>query len=362
MNSLTIYKDDYAGSTAISNRFIDNYMTEANDAQLKVYLYLVRMMSANLPTGISDMADKFNHTEKDIMRALKYWEKQRLIALEYNDAKVLSGIRFLSPAEAAASIERPLAPIVPLKLVTSPEVKAVEAPVAAPAGSEPQKPDYDNISYSRDELKAFKDNPETGQLLFVAETYLQKQLSLKDIEILYFITDELKFSADLVDYLLQYCVDRGKTGFAYIKKVAISWADAGITTPKQAKAFIGNSYDKNVYTILKSLGHTSTPTQKEAEIVSKWYKDYGFDLEIINEACGRTVLATTSHRLEYCEKVLSSWKKEGVKNLADIAGIDSAYRKPKAVAASGTSSKNQFNQMIHTKYDFDAIEQQISGT
>ncbi|MCR4677979.1 MAG: DnaD domain protein [Lachnospiraceae bacterium] len=354
MNSLTIYKDDYAGSTAISNRFIDNYMTEANDAQLKVYLYLVRMMSANLPTGISDMADKFNHTEKDIMRALKYWERQHLIALEYNEAKSLTGIRFLSPSEAAASVERPLAPIVPLKLVSAPaEVKAAE-----PAPTEPAKPDYDNISYSRDQLKAFKENAETGQLLFIAETYLQKQLTLKDIEILYFITDELKFSSDLVDYLLQYCVDRGKTSFAYIKKVAISWAEAEIKTPKQAKAFAGNSYDKTVYTILKSLGRNSTPTQKEAEIVTKWYKDYGFDLEIINEACGRSVLAVESHRLEYCEGILSSWKKAGVKNLSDIAAADASYRKPKA-AASGAPSKNQFNQMIHTKYDFDEIERQI---
>ena len=309
MNSLTIYKDDYLGSTAISNRFIDNYMTEANDAQLKVYLYLVRMMSANLPTGISDMADKFNHTEKDIMRALKYWEKQHLIALEYNEAKSLTGIRFLSPSEAAVNVERPLAPIVPLKLVSSPA--PVEVKASEPAQAEPVKPDYDNISYSRDQLKAFKDNAETGQLLFIAETYLQKQLTLKDIEILYFITDELKFSSDLVDYLLQYCVDRGKTSFAYIKKVAISWAEAEIKTPKQAKAFIGNSYDKNVYTILKSLGRTSTPTPAEAEIVTKWYKDYGFDLEIINAACGKTVVATDSHRLEYCEKILSSWKKGG---------------------------------------------------
>lgn len=354
MNSLTIYKDDYAGSTAISNRFIDTFMADANDAQLKVYLYLVRMMSANLPTGISDMADKFNHTEKDIMRALKYWERNHLLTLEYNEAKVLTGIRFVSPAEVPVSVERPLAPIVPLKLVPSPvEVKAPEV-----KPSEPARPDYDNISYSRDQLKAFKDSPETGQILFIAEAYLQKQLSLKDIEILYFISDELKFSPELVDYLLQYCVDRNKTGFAYIKKVAISWAEAGIKTPKQAKSFIGNSYDKNVYTILKSLGRTSVPTPKEAEMVSKWYKDYGFDLEIINEACGRTVLATDSHRLEYCEKILSSWKNAGVKTLSDVAGADSSYRKPKTPAAV-SPSKNQFNQMIHTKYDFDEIERQI---
>ena len=354
MNSLTIYKDDYAGSTAISNRFIDTFMADANDAQIKVYLYLVRMMSANLPTGISDMADKFNHTEKDIMRALKYWERNHLLALEYNDAKVLTGIRFVSPSEVPANVERPLAPIVPLKLVSSP------AETKAPEVKEPevQKPDYDNISYSRDQLKAFKDSPETGQILFIAEAYLQKQLSLKDIEILYFISDELKFSAELADYLLQYCVERGKTGFSYIKKVAISWAEAGVKTPKQAKSFIGNSYDKNVYTILKSLGRNSSPTPKEAEIVTKWYKDYGFDLEIINEACGRTVLATDSHRLEYCEKILSSWKNAGVKTLADVAGADSSYKKPKT-SAPASSPKNQFNQMIHTKYDFDEIERQI---
>lgn len=51
-------------------------MKDANDAQIKVYLYLLRMMTAGLTTSVSDIADKFNHTEKDVLRALKYWEKQ----------------------------------------------------------------------------------------------------------------------------------------------------------------------------------------------------------------------------------------------------------------------------------------------
>lgn len=351
MNSLTIYRDNYAGSTAISNRFIDEYMSDANDAQLKVYLYLVRMMSANLPTGISDMADKFNHTEKDIMRALKYWEKNHLLSLEYNDQKVLTGIRFTSPVSAPVAEERPLAPIVPLKLVAT---EAEEKPVVK---SEPAKPDYENISYSRDQLKNFKDNPETGQIPFIAEAYLKKQLSLKDIEILYFIHEDLHFSCELIDYLLQYCVEKGKSSFSYIKAVAISWAEAEIQTVKQAKAFIGNSYDKTVYTILKALGRNQLVTKTEADLVTKWYKEYGFDLEVINEACNRTVLATDSHRLEYCDKILSSWKKNGVKNLADVSGLDNSFRKPKAPAQN--YNKNQFNQMIHTDYDIDEIEKQL---
>lgn len=76
MAKLTIYKDDYIESTAISNYFIDRYMKDANDAQLKVYLYLLRMVHANMSFGVSDIADKFNHTEKDVLRALRYWEKQ----------------------------------------------------------------------------------------------------------------------------------------------------------------------------------------------------------------------------------------------------------------------------------------------
>ena len=69
MGVLTIYQDNYTDSTVISNRFIDEYMQAANDAQLKIYLYLIRMMSARLDTSIGDIADKFNYTEKDVIRA-----------------------------------------------------------------------------------------------------------------------------------------------------------------------------------------------------------------------------------------------------------------------------------------------------
>lgn len=349
MSSLTIYKENYAGSTAISNRFIDEYLAGANDAQIKVYLYLVRMMSANLPTGISDMADKFNHTEKDILRALKYWENNHLIALEYNESKVLSGIRFLSPSIASAEAERPMAPIVPLKLVTQ-EAEPVSVEVSAKA-PEPEK-NYNNFSYSKDELKSFKENT---NILFIAESYLKRQLSSRDTEILYFIHKELNFTEALVDYLLQYCLERDKKSFSYIKTVAIAWAEEGVKTPKQAKALATNTYDKSVYSVLKSLGRTSSITPTEAAMVTKWIKEFSLPIEVINEACARTVLATDSHRLEYCDKILSSWKSHGVKSLSDVESIDASFKKPKATAAP----RNSFNQMIHTDYDFDELERKL---
>ena len=109
MGQFTIYKDDYQDFTVISNRFIDVYMKDANDAQIKVYLYLVRMLGANLATSVSEIADKFNHTEKDVVRALKYWEKAQLLSLEYDEDKSLTGIRLRS-FPAAQSEARSLPP------------------------------------------------------------------------------------------------------------------------------------------------------------------------------------------------------------------------------------------------------------
>lgn len=46
------------------------------------------------------MADKFDHTEKDIKRALKYWEKKHLLQLEYNSGEQLTGICLCEPVSA----------------------------------------------------------------------------------------------------------------------------------------------------------------------------------------------------------------------------------------------------------------------
>lgn len=95
MSCLRIYQDNYIDATIVSNRFIDEYMAEANDAQLKIYLYLLRMMNAGRTFSISGIADAFNHTEKDVMRALKYWEKCKVLSLEYDNEKNLVGIHLL---------------------------------------------------------------------------------------------------------------------------------------------------------------------------------------------------------------------------------------------------------------------------
>ncbi len=265
----TVYSENDRGSTPISNLFIDQYMKDANDAQLKVYLYLLRMMNAGRPTSISDMADQFNHTEKEVLRSLRYWESRGLIAFEYGSGGELLSLHMLTPrngapqqqslpqaeavqpvssgissqtsyADPASSIPG-LPRLQPMAIPAAPHTAAAKEVVPASAPSherESTSPAAPKVSARHPDaasVEAFRSSAKRAQLLFVIEQYIGKPLAPSEVESVYYISEQLHFSDALIDYLLQYCIDRGKKDFRYIEKVAVNWAEHGITTPKQAE-------------------------------------------------------------------------------------------------------------------------------
>lgn len=375
MNRVNIYRAASGSQTAISNLFIDEYMADANDAQLKIYLFLIRMMNANLPTSVTDIADKFNYTEKDVLRSLTYWESRQLLALDFDAAHNLSGIRVLSlentyeAPRTAPRITPVLSFIRPASMQTGMTARNGMTPLAAnrtaaATGSRPAdgttvtRPDY-----SLDELKSFKSNEEIEQLLMVTEQYVARPLTRSDMETILFLYDRLGFSTDLIDYLVQHCVERGKKDFRYMEKVALAWHEQGITSPAGAQN-ASRKYDKVVYTIMKSLGKNANPAPKELEYINKWTKDYGFRLDVIQEACDKTVMTTDSHRFAYADGILTKWYQAGVRHKADIPAADAPYRRASQNAdkprrSSNIVTKNKFNNFAQNTYDFDELEQNI---
>lgn len=352
MGNLMLSSDGSAGVTVLSNVFIDQYMKEANDAQVKVYLFLVRMLQANAPFGISDIADMFNHTEKDIMRALRYWEKCNVLSLSFAPDKTLLGIRLLdlqSREDSAVpdTVSRAALPQENAAAVT------VVSHQTLPASSPYAKP-----AYTLDELKTFQQQENTAQLIFIAEQYLGRTLSPGDMKSILFFADRLHFSDDLIDYLLQYCVERGKKDFRYIEKVAIGWAEAGVTTPAEAEGH-SSRYDRTVYSIMNALGKTNAPAQNEVAYIRRWTTEFHFETDVILEACGRTVLATDRHRFAYADSILSAWYKAGVHHVSDIAGLDSSYQKEKAAKPARSGSTAEYNRFMRSSYDFEALEEAL---
>ena len=372
MTPLTIYQDNSYTITAVPNFFIDEYMLSANATQIKVYLYLLRTMGEGLSTSICEIADFFDYPEKDIIRVLKYWEKQGLLAMDLDEQNQLTGIQIFSfpkpPVKEPKSSKKQQTTV--SKATKTPEILAENTDFDKDAENtvktevipipETVTPVYVKSPCSLDELKAFKEQDSTTELLFVIETYLQRQLTGNDLQTIYFFIETLKMSVDLIDYLFQYCIERGKKDFHYIEKVAITWAENGIKTPSAAKEF-SYKYAKIVYTVMKALGKSSNPTDEEASYVHTWSKDMGFSDDLILEACKRSVVGTDKNRLQYADTILKSWKSSQVITMKDVEKLDEDFHNRKSSSASFTSShkKSSFHQFEHRNYNFDALEKQL---
>lgn len=347
MIPLNITSDSTEGYTVLSNRFIDQYMKDANDAQIKVYLYLLRMVSANLPTDIAEIADKFNHTEKDIIRALTYWEKLRLLSIDYDSRHNITGIRLCSPAMPSAA--------------ASPALELV------PDKPKPVFPDYaaEKNSYTLEDIAAFQENPESRQLLFAAQQYTGRTISGPEIKTLLFIYDRLGFALDLTDYLLQYCIGQGQKSFRIIEQTAIRWYEAGVINIKQAKSFQQAqrfAVDQNTsIEIMKLLGKQGLPAKKEQEYIIHWLSECAYPMELIEEACNRTVIKTDTNRFSYANSILESWRNENIRSLKELNAAEAA-RKSKINTARQSAytppkkSSGSFCNIEQHDYDFAELE------
>ena len=168
----------------------------------------------------------------------------------------------------------------------------------------------DTKPLTADRVKELKQNDEIVQLLYIAEQYLGKTLTPTETRKILFFYDELHMSVDLIDYLIEYCVGRDHRSIRYIETVAMAWKEAGITTVEMAKESTAR-YAKEYFSVLKSMGITNrNPVDTEIALINTWMKEYGFTLDLIQEACSRTVLQTGQPSFQYADKILQSWKKK----------------------------------------------------
>lgn len=394
MSLISLQNSSEPEVTILSNRFIDNFMPRANGEFVKVYIYLLRAVSSS-PSSFSleHMADRLFCTERDIFRALKYWEGEKILSLTYTTDRQLSGITLLEPfadaghMESSASSENIFSTAGTSSSPVSAQMAAgISQPVAL-TGSAPKNVSISSSnsavsggtsselstsadyirSLTPDHISELKQNEEVSQLLYIAEQYLAKTLTPTEMQKIFFFYDELHMSADLIEYLVEYCVSRGRKSMRYIETVALAWTRDGVTTVEMARD-ASSRFSKDYYTILKAMGISGrNPVENEISYIDTWRKTYGFDLELIQEACSRTVLSTGQPSFQYADKILSGWKKKNVHTLEDVRLLDAEHKKrqlEKAVSrkkqpAAQSQSNNRFNNFHQRDYDFTEYEKRL---
>ena len=358
MKELKLTKYVQTNATVLDNEFIDHYMVRANGEYVKVYLLLLRHMNQSSGClSVSKLADLLECTEKDILRALRYWKSEGL--LDYlDDTPDDPSPKSTAPSPAASS---GLHDVQSGYMTSSIPADSVSDSVALASTTNIQQ------------YRSRKERAEFKELLFVAEQYLGKTLSATDIDQITYFYDTLNMSAELIEYLIEYCVENGHKSMHYINKVALSWHEENITTVNLAKtsSFL---YNKNCYCVLNAYGIKGRgPAASEIAYIRKWSEEYGFALEVILEACDRTMNSIHQPSFDYTDSILKRWKDKNVRQLKDIDAVDADYRKEKERAKElakerkrqqqtqkpVNSQNNKFNNFDGRSYDMNDLERRL---
>lgn len=418
MTAINISSDIATSFTTVSDIFIDQYMPKANGEFVKVYLYLLRATGSGAGIAtISEIADHFSNTEADIIRALNYWASEGILQLQSGADGQITGINLCSlsvsgmqaaqsniqsaVADNAAqnnlqnsvvnnaaqnnlqngvvnngaqnSLQNGVVNNVAQNISTA-DIRMQDSVVEKLKNQATDKPASSQKEYTLDEIKEFRKNPDISELFFIIETYLKHTLSSTDTNMVLYWLDELHFSTDLVEYLVEYCITKGHSSLRYMNKVALGWADAGIKTVDQAKDDAA-AHSQIYYSVMKALGITGRNlVDSEVSLINKWVGEYGFDIELVKAACSKTISAIQKPSFEYTDSILANWRKKDVHTLKDVEVLDANFAKASKASATGSSqgtnaangsskpksnnssSKNKFNNFNQRNNDYDKLE------
>ena len=405
MTAINISSDIATSFTTVSDIFIDQYMPKANGEFVKVYLYLLRATGSGAGIAtISEIADHFNNTEADIIRALNYWASEGILQLQTGADGQIIGVNLCSLSvsgmqAAQSNIQSTVADNAAqnnlqngvvnnatqnnfqnsvvnnaAQNISTVNTRMHDSVVEKLKSQTPDKAASSQKEYTLDEIKEFRKNPDISELFFIIETYLKHTLSSTDTNMVLYWLDELHFSTDLVEYLVEYCITKGHSSLRYMNKVALGWADAGIKTVDQAKDDAA-AHSQIYYSVMKALGITGRNlVDSEVSLINKWVGEYGFDIELVKAACSKTISAIQKPSFEYTDSILANWRKKDVHTLKDVEVLDANFAKANKASATGSSqstnaangsskpksnnssSKNKFNNFNQRNNDYDKLE------
>jgi DnaD/phage-associated family protein len=418
MTAINISSDIATSFTTVSDIFIDQYMPKANGEFVKVYLYLLRATGSGAGIAtISEIADHFSNTEADIIRALNYWASEGILQVQTGADGQIIGINLCSLSvsgmqAAQSNIQSAVADNAAQNNLqnsvvnnaaqnnlqngvvnnaaqnnlqngmvnnaaqnsSTANIRMQDSVVEKLKNQTPDKPASSQKEYTLDEIKEFRKNPDISELFFIIETYLKHTLSSTDTNMVLYWLDELHFSTDLVEYLVEYCITKGHSSLRYMNRVALGWADAGIKTVDQAKDDAA-AHSQIYYSVMKALGITGRNlVDSEVSLINKWVGEYGFDIELVKAACSKTISAIQKPSFEYTDSILANWRKKNVHTLKDVEVLDANFAKANKVSATGSSqgtnaangsskpksnnssSKNKFNNFNQRNNDYDKLE------
>lgn len=330
-------------TTQISNIFIDEYMPKAHPPYVLVYLYAYCHIS-NGDTSLTNrsIAEALDLLESDVIKSWKYWQKQGLIKLSED-----GNIHFLTVQSKKNPIKQQ-------------EQQSMY-----------HKTDSTSPQYTPEEILTISKNSPTAKKLFsLAEYYLGRTLQYEDMTTILGFNEWLQLSLEVIKLLFSYCTETKHYHLNYIEKVAISWANDGITTPERASEYI-KLHQSGYKQIMRALGQSGRMiTPVEEEYVRVWTSEYHFSIEMILIACEKAILQTggSGKTFKYVHSILKNWYEKKIHTPEEVEIADKNFQaskenkkvepktEQKKIYKNTTVKQNRFVNYEQRQWDFEELE------
>lgn len=336
--------------TSIHNTFIEKYMLRANGSYVKVYLYLSKCIQAGEEDlSISSLADQMENTEKDVIRALNYWEKQGLMRITRSeDGAEIFGIDVLNPDETmeiATSIH---------KAAGHAGAETAASPgVAAQGSASDAKKDVSKKHTQNSYPKTASRTSASSQIL-AGSTSASTQSPVDSVS-----ASPLNFadSAPASPQILPDAVSASSQHPAPAAKAADAPKTISVTTEQMNRLADNDDFCWTCNVVESYLGHPIKP--KEMQLITYLYDTLHFSSELILHLYEYCIsLGKTSSN--YIQAVALSWDEKQVKTPEDAQNATTEYNaaytaisKSLALGRSLAAVEKEFVDRWQNKWSMD---------
>lgn len=317
---IKVNADVWGSIFAVPSCVVDEHIRLAGGQQLKVLLFVLRHNNENIDENT--VAVGTGMSVGDVKDALGYWIENGLISI---DGKSVAKSSMVQAAN------NPMHDLQDIPDIT---------------------PTYEQVA-----ARLLEDG-NLKALFNEVQMKLGRTIGYSDQAKLLMMHDDYGLPVEVILTIVEYCVSVGKLSVSYICRVAKDWAESGVLTLEAADAKIKEiQSDERLWKKFANMFSVNPPlyNTKRFSFLKKWNKADKHSLELIFFAYEEMVEHMKDGKISfaYMDKILESWKSEGLKKPQDVI---------RAKAAKKDNLKSsEARQVGGTSYDTGKVKQKAQS-
>ena len=193
-----------------------------------------------------------------------------------------------------------------------------------------------------------KRSPQFAYLLDTVSARLGKPLTYGDMETLLYLHDTAALPVEIILMVVEYAAQGDHFSMRYIEKVALDWADKGITTLAAAEEHLcalerGREALAKVQTVC-GLPRPLSAAASTMALAEKWIYTWQVADDLLRYAYVVCAESKGGFHAKYIDRVLENWRAQGIATAAQASALSSAPKK----TVETDEQPSEYEQMVES--------------